>query len=108
MGDYQKQVHGRIVELHRPCDPRHTLPGIVPGFQRLAVILGHVLCHVLLFSSLSLKMRKKNNAREVAKISLAFSLAFILQIQPLTCLKLPGRLIFRQDSMQAKLPRPGQ
>ena len=27
---------------------------------------------------------------------------------PLTCLKLPGRLIFRQDSMQAKLPRPGQ
>lgn len=27
-------------------------------------------------------MRKKNNARESAKISLAFSLAFILQIQP--------------------------
>jgi hypothetical protein len=26
-------------------------------------------------------MRKKNNARESAKISLAFSLAFILQIQ---------------------------
>ena len=28
-------------------------------------------------------MRKKNNARESAKISLAFSLAFILQIQQL-------------------------
>jgi hypothetical protein len=28
------------------------------------------------------KNAQKNNAREVAKISLAFSLAFILQIQP--------------------------
>jgi hypothetical protein len=32
------------------------------------------------------KNAQKNNAREVAKISLAFSLAFILQIQQIFCL----------------------
>ena len=36
-------------------------------------------------------MRKKNNARESAKISLAFSLAFILQIQQISASVFPGR-----------------
>jgi len=38
------------------------------------------------------KNAQKNNAREVAKISLAFSLAFILQIQPFSAKKLGTRL----------------
>jgi len=58
-----------------------------------------------LFPRFPEKCAKKNNARESAKISLAFSLAFILQIQRF-CLKKVNFSTAAPDRQQTPRPLP--